>query len=53
MNKYGGIDYAKSVADSYSKKAKEALETYGGVIPENEYTEIMTSALSELYDRKK
>ena len=53
VNKYGGIDYAKSVADSYSKKAKEALETYGGVIPENEYTEIMTSALSELYDRKK
>jgi geranylgeranyl diphosphate synthase type II len=53
VNKYDGIDYAKSVADGYSKKAREALEIYCGVIPENEYTEIMISAMDELCNRKK
>ena len=53
INKYDGLGYAKSIAEGYSKKAKEALDTYSGVIPDNEYTETLVSAIEDLYNRKK
>ena len=53
VNRYGGIDYARSIAADYANKAKEAIATYGGVIPDNEYTETMLSAIEQLYNRKK
>ncbi len=53
VEKYGGIDYARSIAEKYSQKASEAINLYRGIIPENGYTETLLSALEELYNRKK
>ena len=53
INKYGGVDYAQSVAESYCKKAKEAVDSSRGLIPDNEYTQTLLSAIEELYSRKK
>lgn len=53
VNKYGGIDYARSVAQNYSTKAKDAVSKYLGLIPENQYTQIMLSAIEEFHSRNK
>ena len=53
IDKYGGIDYAQSVAESYCRKAKEAVDSSRGLIPDNEYTQTLLSAIEDLYSRKK
>lgn len=53
VEKYGGIEYAKSVAEQYSLKASKTIESYKGIIPDNEYTVTLMSAIEELYSRKK
>jgi geranylgeranyl diphosphate synthase type II len=53
VEKYKGIEYARSVAEDYAKKARETVETYRGVIPDNEYSKTMLSAVEALYNRKK
>ena len=51
--KYGSIDYARSIAVEYGNKAKSQLETYTGLVPENEYGVIMRSAIEDLFKRQK
>ncbi len=53
VGKYGGIEYARSVAEQYSAKASKTIESYKGIIPDNEYTITLISAIEELYSRKK
>jgi geranylgeranyl pyrophosphate synthase len=53
INKYGGIDYAKSVAKTYEARAKAVLEENKDKFPNNEFTPILLSAIEELYTRKK
>jgi geranylgeranyl pyrophosphate synthase len=51
--KYDGIGYAKSVAEKYGAKAQEIVEQYANIIPKNEYTDIIISAMQKLYKRDK
>ncbi|MDE1761627.1 MAG: polyprenyl synthetase family protein [Candidatus Micrarchaeota archaeon] len=51
--KYGGLEYAEEKAKHYGRKATETIEHYRGMLPDNEYTKIMLSAIEELYVRKK
>lgn len=53
VNKYGCIDYAKDIARSYGEKARDAVEKYKNRLPTNEYTDIMLSAMEEMYMRSK
>ncbi len=53
IEKYGGIEYAKSRAEYYGEKAKQAVEKKISKLPKNQYTDIMLSAMQELYLRKK
>lgn len=53
IEKYGGVEYAKERAEYYGSKAKDAVEKNIGKLPHNEYTDIMLSAMEELYLRKK
>jgi geranylgeranyl diphosphate synthase type II len=53
IEKYDGIGYAESVRDKYGAKAKEAVEQYIGIMPENNYTKIVKSAVEEMFIRKK
>jgi geranylgeranyl diphosphate synthase type II len=53
IDKYGGLEYAQKVADTYEEKAKVTVEKYKKLIPQNEYTPIMMAAIEELYKRKK
>jgi len=53
INKYGGIEYATQTAKKYGDKATETITKYKDSFPQNEYTDIMMSAIEELYVRKK
>ncbi len=53
INKYDGIGYAYGVAESYGKKASEALERNSGILPECELKPVFSSAIKELFSRKK
>ncbi len=53
IEKYEGIKYAESVREKYGVKAKEAVERYIGIMPENNYTKIVRSAVEEMFIRKK
>ncbi len=53
IDKYDGIEYAKSRAKAYGEEAKSIIERYKNALPNNEYTETMLSAVEELYMRKK
>lgn len=53
VKKYKGIEYAKETAERYGKRAEKAIEKYRSILPQNEYTKIMLSAMEELYVRKK
>ena len=53
VEKYKGIEYAKETAEKYGEEAKKAIAKYKPMLPQNEYTEIMLSAMEELYVRKK
>jgi geranylgeranyl pyrophosphate synthase len=53
IEKYKGIEYAKSIAEKYGSDAKAAVEKYTTIMPLNGYREIVLSAVEELYIRKK
>ncbi len=53
IDKYKSLDYARSQAEMYGKKAKEAVEKYWPLLPDNKYKEILLSAIGELHVRKK
>ncbi len=51
--KYKGIEYATQKAKEYGDKASVAIEKYSDKFPNNEYKQIMLSAIEELYVREK
>ncbi len=51
--KYGSIEYAKKKAESYAELARQAAEKYKDMIPNNQYREILLSAIEEMYKREK
>ncbi len=53
IEKYHGIEYAQEVAKKYGEMAKSKIEEYKDKLPQNEYTQILVSAMEELYVRKK
>ncbi|MDE1860172.1 MAG: polyprenyl synthetase family protein [Candidatus Micrarchaeota archaeon] len=53
INKYDGLGYAVDIAERYGEEAKKAIEDYKNELPDNEYREIMLSAIEEMYKRKK
>lgn len=53
MDKYKSIEYAKSVGEKYGDEAKKAVEKYLDIMPENEYTKVVLSAVEEMYVRNK
>ncbi len=53
IEKYGGVEYAKEKAERYGDRAKYIIEKNLEKLPDNEYREILLSAMEELYLRKK
>ncbi|MGC8628833.1 MAG: polyprenyl synthetase family protein [Candidatus Micrarchaeia archaeon] len=53
IEKYNSINYAQEVAKKYGELAKSKIEQYKDKLPQNEYTQILISAMEELYVRKK
>ncbi len=53
ISKYGGLEYAKELAQKYGDMAKSAIEENWSKLPNNEYTSILLSSMNELYSRKK
>jgi geranylgeranyl diphosphate synthase type II len=53
VEKYKGLDYAKEVSKKHGAMAAESIEKYRSRLPQNEYTEIMLSAMKEMYERNK
>lgn len=53
INKYDGIGYAKQRAKAFGEEATAMIEKYRSILPNNEYTTIMLSAIEELYVRDK
>ena len=49
----GSIDYAREKAESYGMQAEDSMNRYKQKLPDNEFTGIFVSALSELYKRNK
>ncbi len=47
------VDYARSLANKYGEDAKAAAEKHSESLPENEYGQVLRSAISELYTRSK
>ncbi len=53
INKYKGLEYAQEQARRFGEQAKASVEKNWSKFPANEYRNIMFSAISELYIRKK
>ncbi len=53
IEKYKGIEYATSIAEKHGQMAKDAVEKYRNLFPAGEYTDILLSAMTEMYVRKK
>jgi geranylgeranyl diphosphate synthase type II len=53
INKYDGIGYAKEMAEKYGEEATRLVEKHLPELPQNEYTDILISAMKEMYTRKK
>lgn len=53
IEKYKGIEYARSVANKYGNMATEAINENIDKLPQNEYTSIFSSAIKDLYIRNK
>ncbi len=52
IKKYGGVEYAMKVADHYGELAEKALQDKMGLFPDNEYKNILKSAIQAQYKRK-
>ncbi len=53
IEKYGGIAYAGQRAKEFGERAERKISEYKSLLPQNEYTDIMLSAVGELYIREK
>jgi geranylgeranyl pyrophosphate synthase len=53
IEKYKGLEYARRTAQAYGERAKVLLNEHMHLIPQNEFTPIIMSAIEELYVRKK
>jgi geranylgeranyl pyrophosphate synthase len=53
IDKYHGLDYAKETAKRYGEKAAEVVAKYKDRLPQNEYADILLSAMKEMYERNK
>ncbi len=53
MTKYKSIEYAQKMADDFGKKAEALVKQYKSQMPRNEYTDLLLSAMEEMYVRKK
>jgi geranylgeranyl pyrophosphate synthase len=51
VQKYDGIARAQEVAEEYGKKASASLRENRHLIPNNQYTPILTSAIRSMYER--
>ncbi|MGC8587030.1 MAG: polyprenyl synthetase family protein [Candidatus Micrarchaeia archaeon] len=51
--KYDSISYAKARAKQFGENAERKISEYKDRLPQNEYTDILISAMEELYLRKK
>lgn len=52
-DKYKSIEHAKQKAEQYAEKARKAAEKYKSKLPNNEYRDILLSAIEEMYKRHK
>ncbi len=53
VEKYRSLDYARETAERYGHIARQTIDRNRSKLPNNEYTEVMLSAVEELYLRKK
>ncbi|MCL4364782.1 MAG: polyprenyl synthetase family protein [Candidatus Marsarchaeota archaeon] len=53
VDKYGCIDYARSVAEKHGIAAMNEIKKSEKVLPSNEYVQTLLSAIEELYTREK
>lgn len=53
IEKYNGVEYAEEKAKRYGDRARYIIEKNLSKLPENEYRDILLSAMEELYLRKK
>lgn len=53
IKKYKGIEYAKEERRNFGNRAKKAVEQYKDILPNNEYMQLLMSAIKELYIREK
>jgi geranylgeranyl diphosphate synthase type II len=53
IDKYKSLEAVMKIGEEYTKKAKENIDKYSNTLPNNEYTKILLSAITELYSRNK
>ncbi len=53
IEKYDGIAYARGRAKQFGENAEQKINEYKSKLPQNEYTDIMLSAVEGLYVREK
>ncbi len=53
IEKYKGIEYARTIADRYGKEATSLVKKYRKQLPDNQYRDVLMSAIQEMYIRKK
>lgn len=53
INKYKSLEYARQEVEKYGGMAKQSLEKYKDILPQNEYTPIFLDAIEEMFVRKK
>ncbi len=53
IDKYNSIDFVKNIGEKYTADAKKNIEKYTDKLPDNEYKQILLSAINELYSRNK
>lgn len=53
IEKYDGLGYAKETAKRYGEEAEKKVKEISKELPENEYKNILLSAIEELYVREK
>ncbi len=53
MEKYKSIEYAQTMAERYGEEAHKLYDKYKNQLPNNEYRDVLLSAINELYIRNK
>ncbi len=53
INKYDSINYTRKIAEQYGEAAKEKIKEHINKLPQNEYTQVLMSAIEELYQRNR